>query len=64
VDQEHEAKAVADVTARLQTRFFEVDPTIVEAAVRVCLTEITGPIRDYVPLLVEHAVRDRLAFTR
>jgi hypothetical protein len=35
---------------------------VVEAAVRLAHSELTGPVRDFVPVLVEHAARDRLAF--
>lgn len=62
VDREHEERAVADVVSRLRGRFPDVDPTIVEAAVSISYGRLTGPIRDFVPLLVEHAARDRLAF--
>lgn len=64
MDREHEDRAIADVTTRLQSRFRDVDPTIVEAAVLVSHARLTGPIRDFVPLLVEHDARDRLTFTR
>ena len=42
--------------------FPELDPTVVEAAVRLSHAQLTGPIRDFVPLLVERAARDRLSF--
>lgn len=50
------------VQARLSERFPEVDAAVVEAAVRLSHAELTGPVRDFVPLLVERAARDRLAF--
>lgn len=52
---------MAEVQERLEARFPELDPTVIEAAIRVAAAEITGPIRDFVPLLVERAARDRLA---
>ena len=61
MDSETEAKALADVQARLAERFPAVAPEGVEAAVRLVHSEMTGPVRDFVPVLVEHAARDRLA---
>jgi hypothetical protein len=49
------------VEGRLRERFHDLDPAVVEAAVRVSHAELTGPIRDFVPLLVEHKARDRLS---
>ncbi|HET7821833.1 MAG TPA: hypothetical protein VFL10_09925 [Ornithinibacter sp.] len=51
---------MAEVQERLEARFPDLDPTVVEAAIRVCAAEITGPVRDFVPLLVERAARERL----
>ena len=51
-----------NVQARLQERFPELDSEVVEAAVRLSHSELTGHVRDFVPVLVEHAARDRLAF--
>ena len=63
MDEEHERLALAGVRERLCERYPGLDPALVEAAVRVSHLELTGnPIRDFVPLLVEHAARDRLAF--
>ena len=62
VDAEHERQALLEVEARLRLRFPDLDPAVVEAAVRLSYAELTGPIRDFVPLLVERAARDRLAF--
>jgi hypothetical protein len=45
----------------LAERFPAVSLELIEAAVRVSLAEMTGQIRDFVPLLVEHAARERLA---
>ena len=52
--------ALLDVQARLAERFPDLDAAVVEAAVRVAYTGLQGPIRDYVPVLVEHAARERL----
>jgi len=63
MDREHEQRALADVCQRLSQQFPDLDPALVEAAVKVSHHELNGsPIRDFVPLLVEHAARDRLAF--
>jgi len=63
MDDEHERLALAGVCERLSERYPDLDPALVEAAVRVSHLELNGnPIRDFVPLLVEHAARDRLAF--
>ena len=62
MDAEHERQALVEVEARLSRRFPDLDAAVVEAAVRLSYAELTGPIRDFVPLLVERAARDRLAF--
>ena len=51
---------MAEVQQRLEARFPDVDPAVVEAAIQVAAAGITGPVRDYVPLLVERAARERL----
>jgi hypothetical protein len=56
-----EEVAIADLELRLRRRFPDLDPAVVEAAVRVSHGELTGPIRDFVPLLVERKARDRLS---
>ena len=62
MDRTDELKALADVQARLQERFPDLDSEVVEAAVRLSHSQLTGRVRDFVPVLVEHAARDRLAF--
>ena len=65
MDDEHEQLAMDDVRERLCQLFPELDPAVVEAAVRLSYAELTeSPIRDFVPILVEHAARDRLAFAK
>ena len=62
---EHEQHALADVRERLRERFPELHPDVFDAAVQVCHAELTeSPIRDFVPILVEHAARDPLAFAQ
>lgn len=62
MDPDHEARAIREVNDRLRARFPDLDPAVVEAAVRVAHAEITGPVREFVPLLVERAARRRLSF--
>src|SRR6478672_9327651 len=54
--------ALARVQLRLQEHFPDLHAEVVEAAVRLAHSELTGPVRAFVPVLVEHAARDRLAF--
>lgn len=60
VDDEHEAHALQLVLDRLQRRFADVAPEVVQAAVDSSHAALTGPIRDFVPLLVERAAAERL----
>ena len=55
---------MAEVRERLEARFPDLDPTVVEAAIRVSTASLTGPVRDFVPLLVEKAARERLTRAR
>jgi hypothetical protein len=56
-----ERAAIDGVTDRLAQRFVQVHPDAVAATVREVHAEFDGrPIRDYVPLLVEHRARDLL----
>lgn len=57
---EDEAKAIHDVQDRLRAKFPHLDPNRVDAAVNGAHASLTGPIRDFVPVLVEHAARDQL----
>ena len=59
--EQHESRAMEEVVARLSERFPDVAHEVIEAAVRVEHESLDGPVRDYVPVLVEHAARDRLA---
>jgi hypothetical protein len=60
VDTARERQALADVERTLRRRFPTLDAVVVEAAVRLAYGELTGPVRSYVPLLVERGARDRL----
>jgi hypothetical protein len=54
MDKEHEHAEIKAVEALLGERFPQLDPEVVEAAVRMAHSELTGGIRDFVPVLVEH----------
>jgi len=56
-----ETQALRDVQARLAEQFPQVDDEVVEAAVRLAVTELDGPIRDFVPVLAERTARSRLS---
>jgi hypothetical protein len=59
--QQSEGQALAGVRARLSKQFPEMGDEAVAEAVGAALAEMTGPVRDYVPVLVERTVRARLA---
>jgi len=59
--KERESKEIDEVQARLAERFPQLDEDTIAAAVRLAHSELTGDIRDFVPVLVEHNARDRLA---
>ena len=56
-----EERAVERVSERLVDRFPDVPEATVRALVNEAHDSLDGPIRAYVPVLVEHAARDRLA---
>ncbi|WP_374970485.1 three-helix bundle dimerization domain-containing protein [Terrabacter sp. BE26] len=62
MDRAAEREALAEVQARLEKGFPELHPDVIAAAVRLAHSELVGPGRDFVPVLVEHAARDRLVF--
>ncbi len=56
-----ETEALAHVAERLRSRFPHVDPVTITEMVDRCHRVYDGrPIRDFVPLLVEHDVLDHL----
>ena len=56
-----EARAVAEVTRRLSTRFPDVPVDVVSATVHDCHAQFAGsPIRGFVPVLVERMARSSL----
>ena len=59
---EEEARAIDDVTRRLATNYPDLDVRAIAAEVRTAHGQFAGSrIRDFIPLFVERAVRDRLA---
>ncbi|WP_020145589.1 three-helix bundle dimerization domain-containing protein [Terracoccus sp. 273MFTsu3.1] len=61
MDPKAEAHEIEQVRVRLGERYPQLDADVVEAAVRLAHSELTGGIRDFVPVLVEHSARKRLA---
>ena len=61
MDDASEKIALTEVQGRLTQRFPGLSDEVIEAAVRLAHADLTGPIRDFVPVLVEHMARDRLA---
>jgi hypothetical protein len=58
IDESH---AIAEVTARLVTRFPAVPAATVRATVKAAHREFTDrPVRDFVPVLVERQARQAL----
>jgi hypothetical protein len=57
-DERHE---IDEVRARLAARFAHLPAAEVHSVVDAVHAELTGPVRDFVPVLVEHIARDRLA---
>ncbi|MET0784650.1 three-helix bundle dimerization domain-containing protein [Leifsonia flava] len=61
MNADEENAAVEKVVERLEDRFPEVDPDVVEKVVDEEHHNLDGnPIRDFVPVLVEHEARDRI----
>ncbi len=55
-----EQDGLTQVLRRLKEAFDSVPSEIIEESVRREHAALTGPIRDFVPLLVEKAARERL----
>ncbi|MEI2730754.1 MAG: hypothetical protein V9G08_01860 [Dermatophilaceae bacterium] len=58
--ERREARAIGEVYDAMLVAFPEVAPEFVEAAVRVAHARLTGPVRDFVPLLVAKEARRML----
>lgn len=61
---EDETRAIHDVQERLRARFPHLDGGRVDDAVTMAHASLTGPIRHYVPVLVERAALDSLTNNR
>jgi hypothetical protein len=61
VDHAHEVKEIENVCTRQAERFPQLGAEVIEAAVRLAHSELNEGIRDYLPVLVEHNARHRLA---
>jgi len=57
---DHEARSLLGVQTRLLGRFPRLGSAVVNQAVEAAYRTMNGPIRDFVPLLVEHDARDIL----
>ena len=57
---ESEARAIEDVFQRLRPRFPHLTEADVRSVVQRAYASVDGPVRSYVPLLVEHRARDDL----
>jgi len=55
-----EGQAVEQITVRLTARFPNLPTALVRSTVRDEHAKLHGRIRDYVPVLVERAARQRL----
>ena len=55
-----ENQAIQDVESWLAGKFPEVPTEVVASAVTEAFASLNGPIRAFVPLLVEHAARDQI----
>lgn len=55
-----EATAVEHVQRALSERFPSIPPATVKGVVDEVYADFDGPVRDYVPLLVERAAKERL----
>ena len=56
-----EAHVVNEVAERLRLRFPSIPEETVRAVVAASHAGLVGPVRAYVPLLVEHQARQRLS---
>ena len=59
-----ESEAVDEVESRLTERFPDVPVETIRRTVRQAHDELDGPVRTFVPLLVEHDARDILQSAR
>ena len=61
VNRKEEDRAVEQIIVRLEEKFPNEPPTSIEKTVREQqLALARNPLRDYIPVLIEHAVKERL----
>ena len=61
VNRKEEDRAVEQIIVRLEKKFPNEPPTSIEKTVHAQqLALARNPLRDYIPVLIEHAVKDRL----
>ena len=56
----HEKRAIEEVRKRLADRFPALERAVVDEAVDTALTHLDGPVRDFIPILVERAAAEEL----
>jgi hypothetical protein len=56
-----ERSELAAVKSRLSARYAHLPEAAVASVVDEIYRDLDGPVRDFVPVLVEHLARDRLA---
>ncbi|MDJ0379111.1 hypothetical protein [Cryobacterium sp. PH31-L1] len=65
MDAIQEEHAVDDVVRRLEQRFSDLPADRVQAVVTACYASLSDkPVRDFIPVLVEHEARSRLRAER
>lgn len=65
MDAKQENNAVNDVIRRLEVRYADLPAGRVHTVVTSCHAALAGkPIRDFIPVLVEHAARSQLRAER
>jgi hypothetical protein len=65
MDSIQEKHAVEDVARRLEARFADLPADRVRAVVATCYASLSDkPVRDFIPVLVEHSARSQLRAER
>ncbi|SEN26170.1 hypothetical protein E3O25_11030 [Cryobacterium sp. TMT1-3] len=65
MDSKQEKNAVDDVVRRLEVRYADLPTGRVKSVVTECHGSLSDkPIRDFIPVLVEHAARSQLRAER
>ncbi|SDO44638.1 hypothetical protein SAMN05216368_11854 [Cryobacterium flavum] len=65
MDSKQEKNAVDDVVRRLEVRYADLPTGRVKSVVSACHASLDDkPIRDFIPVLVEHAARSQLRAER